>query len=196
MRKCQVYPTHWAFPLLGRRQINVGSVVPGSTNRGVQRRSRHGGLDLLKKSLHLRRFAGDPSHQIPAIEESFLTSTSLQAMVCTAGSCAAGEVPLQSTDAKYLTINTLHLADAMLFRPLASRQPARPLLTDRVCPALPSCRVIFDDKPEKSRHAGLLAEVPRSRCRRRSPPKSTFGTPRARLNWHARQPQYLPEAAC
>jgi hypothetical protein len=33
------------------------------------------------------------------VEESFLTSTSLQVVVCTAGGCAAGVMPLQSTDA-------------------------------------------------------------------------------------------------
>ena len=65
----------------------------------------------------------------------------------------------------------------MISRTAPSRHPIRPLLTDRVCPALPSGRVIFDDQPDKSRHAGLLAEVPRSRSR--SSPKSTFGTLRA-----------------
>ena len=43
--------------------------------------------------------AGPRRHATRQIEESFLTSTSLQVVVCTAGGCAAGVMPLQSTDA-------------------------------------------------------------------------------------------------
>jgi len=52
------------------------------------------------KSRVLKVHAGQPSHYRVVTEESFLTSNSLQVMVCTAGGCAAGVMPLQSTARK------------------------------------------------------------------------------------------------
>ena len=46
------------------------------------------------KSRVLKVRAGEPRHNFVVTEESFLTSTLLQVVVCTAGGCAAGEMPL------------------------------------------------------------------------------------------------------
>ena len=51
------------------------------------------------KSTTPKVLAGAKPHATRQIEESFLTSTSMQAVVCTASGCAAGVMPLQSTDA-------------------------------------------------------------------------------------------------
>ena len=45
------------------------------------------------KSRVLKVHAGQPSRYSVVTEESFLTSNSLQVMVCTAGGCAAGVMP-------------------------------------------------------------------------------------------------------
>ena len=49
----------------------------------------------------------------------------------------------------------------MISRTAPSRHPIRPLLTDRVCPALPSGRVIFDDQPECPISPGMQARPSR-----------------------------------